>query len=235
MERFFCFLKNQSLQELAALMNQILTLIKNEFILDFRDRFTLGSILLYAINSAFLCLIALQEPEIEVWNILFWVMFSFSAVISAMNSFAREAGENRLYFYQIVSPEVLFLSKWLTQFLLLLVVGTILFGVMCALSYNPVVSPWQFVLVLLGGSLSLSAILSFTSSIASLSQGPAVLLSVLSFPLILPVLLLLQYLSGVSFDMYDSEQFQQYFLYLMAIQMISVGAALFLINFVWRN
>ncbi len=216
-------------------MQKLWTLIRTEFVLDFRDRFTVGSLLLYASVTAFITLIALQEPETEVWNVLYWILLSFSAVISGLNMYVREAGDHRLYYYQLAKPEEIYLAKWIAQLLMISFLSIVLYGVMAALSHSPVILSWKFALVLLLGSVSLSSVLCFTAAISALSQGPAVLLSILSFPLLIPVLLLLQYTSGVTMDVYLDDQYWQYVMYLLAISLICTAAGLFLINFVWRN
>lgn len=212
-----------------------MTLIRFEFILDFRDRFSVASVVLYAVVTVFLCLIALQEPDREVWNILYWVLFSFAAIISAINCFTREAYDHRLFYYQLTTPESIFLSKWLAQFAIQLTIGVVLYGSMAALSYNPVENYGLFGLAVVVSALCVSAILTFASALSSLSSGPAVLLSIMSFPLLIPVLLLSQYTSGVAVGIFDQAQYWQYMSYLVAIFLLSFSAGIFLINFVWRN
>ncbi len=211
------------------------TLIKYDFLLDFRHRFSIGSVLLYAVFSVFLCLIAYQDPELEAWNLLYWVLLSFSAVIWSINVYAKETSEHRLYYFQLLRPQELWLAKWVSGTIFLLLIALLLCLSLMALSYDPIID-WRRQLAAMGlSSLTLAAILSFTSAIGSLSDSPAVVSSIISLPLILPVLLLGQYLTGVAMDLRDPAAYNQYMMYLAAITVIASGGAMVLINFVWKN
>jgi len=210
-------------------------LIKYDFLLDFRHRFSIGSVVLYAVFSVFLCLIGYQDPELEAWNLLYWILLSFSAVIWSINVYAKETAEHRLYYFQLVRPQELWLAKWISGTAFLMIIAAMLCLSLMALSYDPVVDWPRQIAAMALSALALAAILSFTSAIGSLSDSPAVVSSIISLPLILPVLLLGQYLTGVAMDLRDPSAYMQYMMYLAAITVISSGAAIVLINFVWKN
>jgi len=172
---------------------------------------------------------------LEAWNLLYWILLSFSAVIWSINVYAKETAEHRLYYFQLVRPQELWLAKWISGTVFLMIIAGMLCLSLMALSYDPVVDWPRQIAAMALSALALAAILSFTSAIGSLSDSPAVVSSIISLPLILPVLLLGQYLTGVAMDLRDPSAYMQYMMYLAAITVISSGAAIVLINFVWKN
>src|SRR5688572_220724 len=100
--------------------SQINTLIKKEFILEFRQKASLGGILVYVIGSVYvssLCFAgSLQAAE---WNALFWVILLFASVTICSRSFLKETKGLGLFNYAYYSPRAFILSKTLFNMVLM--------------------------------------------------------------------------------------------------------------------
>jgi ABC-type transport system involved in cytochrome c biogenesis permease component len=100
--------------------------------------------------------------------------------------------------------------------------------------YAPQVSlSLDFVTLILCGAISIAAALSFTSAIASHLVGQNTILSILSIPILIPVILTL-YQMSVGQVMQGSIEMSQY-LTLFSISLLSIALSLFLFPMVWKQ
>ena len=215
-------------------MKEIIRFIRLEFLLDLRGHFSIGSLFLFTLTVCFAGLIALQDPAIEVWNSLFWIQWVFAGILFGTNTYYREARENRLYYFGLGAGLELYIAKWIFQFVIMLAVFLLFFGVMTILSYNPVQDIFKFLLLGIFSSACMASIVNFSSAIANLATGQALLMSVLSLPLLIPLLLLSNYCSGICMGLHTNN-FETYLLYIISIMSISFGVGIFLVDNIWRS
>jgi len=98
----------------------------------------------------------------------------------------QDSGERQLYFYQLVNPYLLLLSKIIYNFLLLLLMSVIGLLAFIILFNNPIVEYGIFATVFILGVLSFSILFTVMSSIATQSGGSSVIMPIISFPVIVP-------------------------------------------------
>jgi heme exporter protein B len=212
-----------------------LTLIKKEFLLEFRQRYALSGILLYVISTVFVVYSAAIKIQPPVWNVLFWIILLFASVNAVAKSFVQENGNRQLYFYQIADPAALVLAKIVYNFCLLLVIGTLAFGAFSLVAGNPVKNSALFMGVLTLGSLGFSITFTFISAIAAKANQSATLMAILSFPIILPILLSLIKLSAVALRLIQDTAWMQDVWTLVAIDAILIVLTFILFPFLWKD
>lgn len=78
----------------------ILSLVKKDLLLEFRQQYTLYGILLYVASTIFVVYLSMGEPEDKVWNGLFWVIQLFVCVNAVAKSFLQESRGRMLYYIQ---------------------------------------------------------------------------------------------------------------------------------------
>ena len=175
-----------------------LTLLKKEFLLEFRQRYAISGIVLYVFSMVFVVYAASIKVQPQVWNILFWLIILFASINAVVKSFVQESGARQLYYYQLADPAMLLLAKIVYNTLLLLVLSLLAFGSYSVVAGNPVKDPSLFVLILVLGSLGFSIAFTFIASIAAKANNSATLMAILSFPVIMPILLTLVRLSAIA-------------------------------------
>jgi heme exporter protein B len=177
---------------------------------------------------------AIESPESNVWNGLFWVIQIFISVNAVAKSFLQESRGRMLYFYSIAGPRDFVLAKLLFNSLLMLLMSLLSLALFSLFLGNPLEKAGTFIgLVLLGG-WSLSLVFTFLAAIAAKAQQNAAIMAVLGFPLIIPQLILLMRLSNATFNETIPIPVTTILL-LIALDLMVILLAVILFPFLWKD
>lgn len=177
---------------------------------------------------------AIESPESNVWNGLFWVIQLFISINAVAKSFLQESRGRMLYFYSIAGPRDFVLAKLLFNSLLMLLMSLLSLALFGLFLGNPIQKAGSFIGIVLLGGWSLSLVFTFLSAIAAKAQQNAAIMAILGFPLIIPQLLLLMKLSNAAF----SENIPipvATILLLMALDAMVILLASILFPFLWKD
>lgn len=215
---------------------QLYGLIKKEFLLEFRQKAGLGGILVYVVSTIFISALSFNKLIAPpVWNALYWIIFLFSAVSICGKSFTKESGGAALNNYVLYKPLVFFTSKLIYNFLFLLSISLItLFFYSWFVGYL-VSNFWLFILVLTLATSGFSAILTLMSAIASKTQNNYSMMSILSFPVLIPVLILVLRISKQAVDGLAWTVSTDFLLMLTSINAICIVLSILLFPYLWRS
>lgn len=215
-------------------INHIFTLFKKDLLLEIRQQYSFYGVLLYIGATIFVLYMAIESPESNVWNGLFWVIQIFISVNAVAKSFLQESRGRMLYFYSIAGPRDFVLAKLLFNSLLMLLMSLLSLALFSLFLGNPLVKAGTFIgLVLLGG-WSLSLVFTFLAAIAAKAQQNAAIMAILGFPLIIPQLILLMRLSNATFN--DSIAIPvSTILLLIALDLMVILLAVILFPFLWKD
>ena len=217
------------------MLKSILFLIQKEFLLEWRQKYAIGGILLYVFATVFIVFIASEEVSARTWNSLFWIVILFTSVNAVVKSFTQENGNRAIYYYTLLNPIAVLLSKISYNVLLLLLLGVLAYGAFTLFLNTPVVQRPKFLLAILLGSTGFSIALTFISAIASKANNSAVLMAILGFPVIIPILLTVIKLSERAFERGDVIESTNSIAVLGAIDLILLALSLVLFPFLWRE
>jgi heme exporter protein B len=181
-------------------MNKILALFKKDVLLELRQQHTFYGILLYIASTIFVLFLSIENPDLNVWNGLFWVIQLFICVNAVAKSFLQESKGRMLYFYSITSPVQFIVAKILYNILIMMVMSGLSLLLFSIFLGSPVSNMAKFAGIVLLGGASLSMVFSIMSAIAAKALQNAALIAILGFPVILPLLLLLMRLSKTAFN-----------------------------------
>src|SRR5215813_4139374 len=106
-------------------INHILTLFKKDLLLEIRQQYSFYGVLLYIGATIFVLYMAIESPESNVWNGLFWVIQIFISVNAVAKSFLQESRGRMLYFYSIAGPQQFIISKLIYNMLIMLLMSLI--------------------------------------------------------------------------------------------------------------
>jgi heme exporter protein B len=217
-------------------MNNISTLLKKDFLLEFRQKHTFFGILLYIASTIFVVYLTMGQPESTVWNGMFWIIQLFICVNAVAKSFLQESKGRMLYFYSITGPVQFMISKLIYNTLLMLLMSVISLVLFSILLGTPVDNIYIFLAIVCLGGVSLSLVFSLLAAIAAKAQQNAALMAILGFPLIIPQLLLLIRLSKVAFaETFKQGALLQITLLLVALDIMVIALSVILFPFLWKD
>ncbi|GAB3019049.1 heme exporter protein CcmB [uncultured Cyclobacterium sp.] len=218
---------------------EVVLLVKKEALLEWRQKYALNGILLYVTSAVFIAYLSMGTGQgnlqVPIWNALYWIIILFSAVNAVAKSFVQEQDGRQLYYFMIASPEAIILSKTIYNTgltLVLALLGYVVFGIVFG---NPVADQPLFLLNLLLGAIGFSAALTMVSAIASKAKNNGTLMAILSFPVMIPILLMAIQVSKSAIDGLDRGISAEKILTLMAINAIVMATSYLLFPYLWRS
>ena len=191
--------------------------------------------MLYVAASTMLVFLATQNLSATMWITMFWLILLFSAVNALAKSFMLDAGERQIYHYQLSSPTKVLLAKLIYNFLLLLFMSLVALIAFIMLFGHPIISPSIFATTFLMGVLSFSILFTVMSSIAVQSGGSSVIMPIISFPVSVPVFVLLLKLSRAAVTNEGVLNYGKDVLSLLAINAVILAVAFLLFPYIWRD
>ncbi len=225
------------------LIDQTWYLVKKEILLEWRSKYAFNGVLLYVVSTVYICYISFNlqsgfsgsDGYKVVWNVLFWIIILFASVNAIAKSFMQESKGRLLYYYSIASPQSIILSKTIYNMALMALLSTLAIIVYLLFFTNTIADPLFYFIAVLLGSFSFSTVFTMISAIASKAGNNGTLMAILSFPVIIPVILLLIRLSKRAMDGIDRSFSYGDMGALAAINAIVITTALLLFPYLWRD
>ncbi|MFN0200947.1 MAG: heme exporter protein CcmB [Bacteroidia bacterium] len=234
---FYVFLP---LARFLYMLREIIALLRKEILLEWKQRYALNGLLLYVISMVTVVSLAfltktqnLLTPQ--VWNVMFWIMMLFVSINAVAKSFMAENEGLSYYLYGLAHPTAIILAKIIYNTFLLCLMGVI------ALFFSALLGKMQlgnvpFFLATIGaGSFAFASNLTLVSAIATKSENSTTLLAVLSFPLVVPILLILINLSLLAIQGKALEQHLSNLGTVLGFGGILMYLSTLLFPFIWRD
>lgn len=219
--------------------SSVVTLIKKEFLSEWRQRYALNGIILYLASTIFVVYMsfklksgAIDEPT---WNALFWIIILFTATNAVAKSFIQESQGRLLYYYSLAKAEAFIISK--TVYYSMLMIAMAMIGLFFYILFmgSLVNDLLMFLLVISLGSIGLASALTMISGIASKAPNSSSLMAILSFPVLIPLLLIIIKTSKSAMDGLDRGVYLDDMLILLAINAIIMAVSYLLFPYLWRS
>jgi heme exporter protein B len=212
-------------------------LILKELQLEWKQKYAIYGLLLYAVSMVLVVSMGLQRSlPMQAWNVVFWIILLFVSVNAVAKSFMGESPGQLLYLYNLAGPRAIIVAKLLYNCLLMAVISlmTLLFYVLFSAG-DGIAAPLQYGVAVIVGSWTFAANLTLVSAIASRAQNKSTLLAVLSFPLVIPQMLVSISVSGKAIlgqpwaDMLGELGFSVSFIVIIA------AVSVILFPYIWRE
>lgn len=214
---------------------EIIFLLKKELLLEWRQKYAIGGILLYVVSTVFIVYISTGEIRPPVWNILFWIIVLFASVNAVVKSFVQENSQRQLYYYQLAHPIAIIISKVLYNIGLLFLLTVLSYLAMTLVYESPIKRIGLFWLTIFLGSVGFSITFTFVSAIASKADNSSTLMAILTFPIVIPILGTLMMLSANALGLIQDTAYLKDIYTLIAIDGILLGLVIILFPFLWRD
>ncbi|MES2455296.1 MAG: heme exporter protein CcmB [Bacteroidota bacterium] len=219
------------------LLRQVNHLIKKELLLEWRSKYAINGVLLYVVSTIFTCYLSFVSLNDKLaWNALFWIIMLFASINGVSKGFLQESKGRQLYSYLLASPAAILLSKTIYNVLLMLCLTTIALGfyLMVFDTFSPPDLLMYYVAVILG-SISFSTVFTMVSAIASKAGNGGMLMAILSFPVIIPVLILLVKLAKNAVDGLPWENSWDDIGMIVIVNVLVVAVSLLLFPYLWKD
>lgn len=215
----------------------IVSLIKKELLLEFRQKSTIGGVIVYVIGTIFVSALCFKgKLDKPTWNALFWVITLFTSVTISGKSFLKETGGQALFNFLHYSPTQFIIAKILYNMVFMLVLSFITFFFYAFFIKNEVENLGLFFIVLILASTGLAAILSLMSAIASKASGNFAIMSILSFPVLMPLILVVIRISKQAVDGIEWAAVGFSFIgILVALNVLTITLSFLLFPYLWRD
>jgi heme exporter protein B len=210
-------------------------LLLKELIIEWRQRYAINGILLQVVSSVFVVFLALKAVNANTWNGLFWIVMLFVSINAIAKSFIGEGKGKNLYYHGLVKPQVLLIAKFIYNGLL-----NILLAILCLITFslwmgNEIQNPLLYYLATLLGCLGFSATFTMLSAISSKAGNSNLLMSVLSLPIIIPLLLVLIKACKRAMDGLDADLIVKDLGVLLLFNILIVALAYLLFPSIWKE
>jgi heme exporter protein B len=210
-------------------------LLLKDVLLELRQKFALNGIMLYVFSTLFIIRMGFSNIDATTWSTLFWIVMLFASVNAGAKSFIQEGKSRLLYFYTISSAENIIISKFVYNCLLITLLGLLSYLGFILFFGNIMQNTGFFLVILLLGSTGFAGTFTMISGIASKARGSATLMTILSFPIVLPQLLFLLRLSQKAAEDYAMYSGREDLLALLAVNVIVVIVSYMLFPYLWRE
>lgn len=210
-------------------------MLYKDAILEWRSKYAINGILLYVVSTVFVCYQAFKTLDTVTWNVLFWIILLFASINAISKSFVQESPARQLYYYSIVSARSVILSKILYNALLMIILSGLALTVYSVIFGNPLADTPLYIVAVVLGSLSFATVFTMVAGISAKAGHNTTLMSVLSFPIVIPLLIVLIELSSNAMAGTPRGESIPEILVLIAINVIAVAVSLLLFPYLWRE
>lgn len=222
-----------------AVFQKSFAVLKKELLSEFRTRYAISAILLFVLTTITMIVFAtagdLLSPE-TAGGIL-WIVMFFGAMSGLSKSFVSEEERGTSLYLKLVTDSAsIYFGKLIFNILLCIslnFIAVLLFFMFVGnISVN---SPLIFILSILIGSIAIAASTTIISALIAKANSKNALFPVLSFPIILPVIILGIQTTVMSFGKTSFSDVQNDFQMLFAYSGLMVVASYFLFDYVWKE
>lgn len=219
-----------------AMTNQVFRLLNKDFALELKRPYLFNGMLLYMISTVFVCYLAFEGIiDARTWNALYWIVLLFAAINSAGRSFSDEFSARHLYYYTLAAPASIIIAKMCYNAMLLLILSFLGFIAFSVFLGMPAASVSMFLLISAAGSVGLALLLTLVAGIASRAEQNFTLMAILSFPIVLPKLLILMNLTQNALNQASWGDALKPLAALFALQVLIIILALVLFPYLWKD
>jgi heme exporter protein B len=215
--------------------NNIFNLFKKDVQIEWRQKSTIASMLVYVISTVFVIYLSFKGSlEQDVWMAIYWIILLFVVVNLTISAFKNEAMGQFYYIRNLAQPGELITAKMLYNALYFLVLSVLTLGVLTLFLGNPVADITKFMLVVLVGAIGLANIFTLLAAITARINNVA-LMAVLGFPVVIPLLLLSIRLSTKAMDPFFASGFYKELGAIVLLNALIIALSVILFTYLWRD
>ena len=163
---------------------------------EFRTRYAVNAILMFAVTTLIAVSFSIGSFRIReaeqpfLYAVLLWIILVFSALSGLSRSFVKEEEAGTIDVLKLSArPQAVFLGKLFFNLTLLGALELIIVPLFILLMHYKIKLPGLFVAMVISGGLGLGAGTTIVAAMIAQASARGALFSVLSFPLLLPLMI----------------------------------------------
>ena len=218
------------------MFKEVKELVFNDVRLNWRERYALYSLLLYVLCTSYIAYLSFEGIINErSWIALFWIIVLFAAMNASLQSFKRELNYQALFFYTIARPRAIIIAKIIYNSGLLILLNLLSYIIYSLFLGNPISNTISFVLCIVLGSSAIASLLTLIAAIASKTNNGGGIMTILSMPLLFPLLINLIKTSEICINENEFYQIDNQILFLFLLNIVTVLLSYLLFPYLWRD
>ena len=218
-------------------IRQSLAVFRKDLLLEIKDKYALNTVLVFVIASLLVVLFSLKaqqlEPESQAG--LIWIIILFAAIASLARTFVLEADKQTFDLLRLHSrASSVFTGKLIYNFLFVLLVNAASFLLYIFFLGLPVYHLEPLVVSIILGSSGLTGISTMLSAIVSKADRKGAVFSVLSIPLLVPLILLVSSTTEAALVSRELAILDDT-MALVGYSGVTISAGILLFDFIWEE
>jgi heme exporter protein B len=220
-------------------INSIIAVFLKDWKSELRNRYALNSLLMFVIITISIVMFAIGLESVSQYVLsgLLWIIIFFSAVSGLSRTFVseEERGTN-LLLKLIAEPGIIYFGKLLFNIILMLILAAFV-ALLCFIFLKDfsIKNILLFWITIISGSIGLASALTIIAAIISKANNKGTLFPVLSFPVLLPLLLIVINLTKYSVEGMDTLSAINEILLTISYSGILITVSFWLFEFIWKD
>jgi heme exporter protein B len=214
----------------------MLQLVKFSLNEEWKGKYAVIGVLMYIFTAVLISFLSISGLDNAHFASVFWIVVIFTTLQGVSKSFIQMRKGQFAFWHQLCTP-FQFLSAKLINSTFLMLVYTIfafaLFALMHGVPKEINVMLFLFMTVLTG--IGIASVFTISSAIATKTDQAGVLLPVLTFPVILPILLVGMKAGKKAVDGLPFSTMQYDAFLLLSLDVLVITMGLMLMKFVWKD
>lgn len=221
------------------MLNESFAVLKKDIKSEFRNKYSINSLLLFVLVTTAIILfsVGLDDIDYSVLAGLMWIVVFFAAVSGLSRSFVSEEERGTILALKVMTTgENIYLGKLLYNVLLMLFLIMFIAIVYLFFMNNFIIKNYSvFLTTLFLSAVGLASALTIIAAIISKAGSKGTLYPVLSFPVLLPLLVIVIELTKAAQEGAAFATVYHQFLLLISYSGIMVTVSYLLFDFIWKD
>ena len=222
----------------SGLVSKTLAVFAKDVRLELRTRYALNAILMFAVTTLAAVSFSVGQSGLppKLLAALFWIVMLFSAMSGLAQAFIREEEAGTALTLRLMAdPDPVYIGKLLFNFSLLTVMAALITPIFFIFTDAPASGIATFILVLVLGVIGLCSATTLVAAIIAKASVKGALFAVLSFPILMPQLLVLILATEKVLDGGAIGDIATEIQFLVAYGVVMVTGSVLLFKFVWQE
>ncbi len=222
----------------SGLINKTLAVYAKDMRLEFRTKYAINAILLFGISTLAVVSFSLGQSGLspQLLAALFWVVMFFSAMSGLAQVFIREEETGTSLALKLnADPEPIYFGKLFFNLTLMCIMTFIITPVFFIFTDAPTDNIPVFFVILILGVFCLCAATTLVAAIIARASVKGALFSVMSFPIMLPLLMVLVKGSEKALKNQPITEIATELQFLLSFTVIMIVLSSLLFKFVWQD
>lgn len=217
---------------------KVLAVARKDIVSEFRTRYAFNAVVMFALVTLTVISMSLGIMKLtpELAAALFWIILFFAAMSGLAQAFIKEEeGGTAMILKLSADGLVIFFGKFLFNVLLLAMLGVLIVPLFIILLHSPPENWATFMVGVVLGIIGLAGATTIIAAIVAKATVKGALFTVLSFPILMPLLIAVIEISKVSFAGGGFGDISSSLQLLVAYDIVMVTISVMMFDFVWRH